>query len=690
MPNRLFYTVKLHSEKIIANKSKLNMTFEDLLRHGNIISLADSQMLKLIRRLTNHNVDLNTLEEWYLERDRIKKRVNSKENREAIKKIQKQIYDMMYIPEYITVVIDKEKDYHTLFKKGFEFNGDKYTRFSCSASQARVSTVVFIKDAIKEQMKEMLDNGRRLDKPMAPSKYNAYFGLYSSAIHEVSPPRFCIIPDFLEEDVVKVDFVTTTDDWSDDIIDERDIMVEFNRFDGNGLISPQMAEQWSKDIGLYHPEDEEDKGYIACQFCIRQSFTKGMLNTFDFLKFCELKNNGNYIIKDVYGNDVDLREIDVILTEGQTKLWDHFGYWDGDDFIPSQKVFEENIQKNNLVWGVTRYTPEEDDTILIANYQFLQTLKMSDDDIKELCQRTVDYLEGCTYREYWYTLLFLLGEKMTDVKIKNYMKSSNNYWLKTLICNPELRFDKYSKEKVRDAISKRMEQACIGKILLQGNFQVLIPDSYAFMEWCCYRDSSKVIGLLKAGECYSKFWKDRDKKQILSQRSPLTHFSECHLLDVKWNDEIDEWFKYSYTGFYTNTHDESTMLWSGADFDFDIVSSTDDPVMIRSVYKNQKPVTYDIPKPFKKLFTEQDLFEADCKTFGSLIGPLTNQGTSIIALISDYRQKIENGTATEDDIKKFNLLDERLKMVCAAQSRQIDNYDCRFIQKCILKNYVNL
>ena len=64
MPNRLFYTVKLHSEKIINNKSKLNMTFEELLRHGNIISLADSQMLKLIRKLTNHDIDLNILEEW--------------------------------------------------------------------------------------------------------------------------------------------------------------------------------------------------------------------------------------------------------------------------------------------------------------------------------------------------------------------------------------------------------------------------------------------------------------------------------------------------------------------------------------------------------------------------------------------------------------------------------------------------
>ena len=46
----------------------------------------------------------------------------------------------------------------------------------------------------------------------------------------------------------------------------------------------------------------------------------------------------------------------------------------------------------------------------------------------------------------------------------------------------------------------------------------------------------------------------------------MTHFSECHLMNVKWNDEIDEWFKYSYTGFYLNTHDDSVMRYAGADF----------------------------------------------------------------------------------------------------------------------------
>ena len=92
--------------------------------------------------------------------------------------------------------------------------------------------------------------------------------------------------------------------------------------------------------------------------------------------------------------------------------------------------------------------------------------------------------------------------------------------------------------------------------------------------------------------------------------------------------------------------------------------------MIRCVYKNQKPVTYDIPKPKKMLFTETDLYNFDKKSFGSLIGPLTNHGTSIIALISYYRDRY-NKYHDELDLRKLRLLEDRLKMVCAGQSRQI-------------------
>ena len=448
MPNRLFYTIKFDSSFIISRKcnilsmergkEKEHYSFHEALKANQIISLADSQMLRSIRDITNHKVNLEQLEQWYEERDKIKNRKNSEENKKRIRELQENIYQMMYIPEYITVVIDKIAHYKKLFKEGFYLNGDKYTRFSCSASQARVSTVVFIKDSIKEEMLRRLNNGgmvfdeNGLSKTkFAPSKYNAYFGLYSSATKEVTPPRFCIIPDFLETDKVDVDYIVETGPEADDIVEPRTIDVEFNRFDGNGLISPEYAKIWSQDIGIYTPEDKENQGYVACQFCLRWSFAKGMVNTFDFVKFCEEKNNGNYIIKDIYGKDGDLRNIDVRLTEGLTKIWGKFGYEVKDEdgkvkFIPDQDIYEQNSFNNGIIWGVTRFTPEEDDKTLITNYQFLQTLKMSDEDIKELCQDTVDYIQGVSYDNYYYKLLFLSGQTMNEQQPHNYLKSRHH------------------------------------------------------------------------------------------------------------------------------------------------------------------------------------------------------------------------------------------------------------------------
>ena len=49
--------------------------------------------------------------------------------------------------------------------------------------------------------------------------------------------------------------------------------MEFNLFDGNGLVSPTMAQIWADDLGL---------DYLPAQWCIRASWVKGMVNVFDF------------------------------------------------------------------------------------------------------------------------------------------------------------------------------------------------------------------------------------------------------------------------------------------------------------------------------------------------------------------------------------------------------------------------
>ena len=89
--NRLFYTVKLTSSLLKEYKFNLNLSFTNCLKSGLIVSLADSQMLKSIRDITGQKIDREQLEEWYEERDRIKRRKNSKENRDRIRELQKNI-----------------------------------------------------------------------------------------------------------------------------------------------------------------------------------------------------------------------------------------------------------------------------------------------------------------------------------------------------------------------------------------------------------------------------------------------------------------------------------------------------------------------------------------------------------------------------------------------------------------------
>jgi len=568
----------------------------------------------------------------------------------------------MYIPEYITVTMDSVKEYEKIYKKGFVFNGKIYKRLSCSASQARVSTVVFCDETIKTELKRRLDNGRDLNHPLAPSKYNAYFGLYSSATKEVTKPRFCVVPDYLENKMVDVDFIIEQPVDKDDIIEPRTIDIEFNRFDGSGLISPQMAEQWGKDLG-------ED--YTPCQFCIRYAFTKGMVNEFDFIEWCKEENNGNYLIKDVYGKIRDLREIDVILTEGQVKLWDS---WD------SQESLEENGDKNGIYFGVTKYTPREDKKVLTMNYQFLQTLNLSNENIKTLCQDTVDYISGVSGDNIYYTLLYLMGDSYDKERISKFMNNSEDYWLKSLILNQTLINDKYSKEKIRDLIAKRIQLACLGKINCEGNFSVIVPDSYGLMQWIT---GQKVTGLLKEREFYMNYWAKKDEERIACARSPMTHFSEWYIAknkykldkdyryifsseevidrDMRMSDEevvrkIEKYFKFSYTGMITNIHGIYTMNFSGSDFDMDIAANLVRPEVINGKFPNQRVVTYQPKKPHKKIFTEDDLFSTDTFSFGTRIGQITNVSTTFCALIANF----EKGTPER------NLLEDRVKMCCGS------------------------
>lgn len=547
MINRQFYIYKFESSYLKKNGYKITTTFKKAKESNQIIAIADSQMLRSIRDIRGRYIDREKLELFFQKREALKREPPSKINSSLIREINKQINTMMFVPEYISVVITSKSHYKDLFYKGLYINGKKYKRFSCSASQARVNTIIMVEESISEELYNRINNGRK-DGKINPSKFNAYFGLSSSATIPVSTPRVCVVPDCLRTRKTLVNYVTEVDSYlEDDIIEEKEVDIEYNYFDGMGLITPRQSQKWAAELGL---------DWIPSEWCIRNAWIKGMVCTFPIEEFCREKNDGNYMIQTIYKNEdgsykyVDIREIDVIISESQFKMWNMYD---------SYEQYEENCIKNKLSWGISRYTPKYDKNCLYLNYQSIQTLKLEDDDIIGLCKPTVDWIRGVMKDDIMYTTLFLMGKSVGKTEVSEFIRSSDSYWIKSILVNNDTIKDRYLSNKIYDNMVNRIKNACMGKLAVEGNYQVLVSDPYAMMEHICGREPK---GLLGYKEYYSNYWNNKNVKEVDSMRSPLTYRSEHNILKLKNDKELNYWYKYLTTGIIVNVHSDDVLRWA--------------------------------------------------------------------------------------------------------------------------------
>lgn len=689
MTNRPLYIRKYHSSRLKEYAWQIENTFAESKALGEITAVSDNQILRTIRAVTHRTLNRKKLEvriatkqhyekqltyiqspaaqrhrQQMLEKlsccqndtpciRRLKEKyIHISVNLSEAARIGEKIERTLFHPDYVTVIMDHPSHYDYLFHHGFTINGKLYRRLSCSAGQARVSTVVFANADYLPEIKRRLENGRDITKKFSPNKFNAYFGLAGSATTIVSEPRFIVVRDFINTTSFRANYVIENGWNVDDTVVPRTLTdVPMNRTDGMGLISYRQAEKWAAELGL---------DYVPSQFCIRQNFIKGMLCVFPIHEFCEEVNGGNYIVDTIYKDasgsyiKADLRDYDVILTESQFKLWDSFDSLD---------TYIENCHQNGLHWGISLYTPKEPKHILKLNYQFIQTLRLSQSDVEELASQFVEWIEGVSYDNVYYMLLFLLGVNNDSAKIRQFLQDSNFYWIKALIADHNVKNDKYIRGKIRTLLKHKIEQACKGDIYVDGNFQVIVSDPYGFMQHVC---GLPVTGLLAPGKSYSHFWNTRHITQVDAMRSPLTYLSEHVILQLQQDSQTEKWFRYCTQGIILNYHGHETFNFAGSDFDYDILATTSNPVMIRSTYTNELPVVYTPPKPQKIQFTEEDLYRSDCFAFGSIIGSITNKSSNAYALLPALEKQY--GT----DSPQYRLVKSRLQQCCKAQSCQID------------------
>lgn len=614
----------------------------------------------------------------------LRKAENSAENRRTIKKLYQKLDAIQFKPDYMCLIIDREKDYWRACD-GFSINGIEYQRLLGTNGGIKNSTIVFVSERHIDEIRRRIDNGRDLTQKLVPAKLEAYKALACSASVPVSWPKgILVVKDF--ETVFHEDTIYLTDENDGEPIMEyrENTEVHLNGCDGCGLMLPSLAERWSEELGL---------GYVMSGCNTRLSFEKGMLFTFDFLDFAE-KIAGRYEVQDVWGNMVDVRDVELIFTEGMLKLWN--GYRNLEHYL-------DCCHENGYTVCVTKVAPEILENQRTLNYQFIQSYKLSDEDIEELIAPTIEEINGVLGMDWAKTVLFLAGTKVGESNLEA-MKPG---LAKAIMADRRVLDDPFIRSSIYQLIRNRINEAKVGVLNVHGNYSIVSGDPYAL---CQSIFGLEVTGLLKAGEIYNRYWADcvRQKKEndareqslfengscvktvwqvdsystaensvaaeeLVCFRAPMSVHNNIRKVRVCMSEEAAYWYRYNTTGTIVNSWDTITAALNGMDFDGDLVMLTDNPVLLRR--HEQRPTIMCIQRKAEKIVpTVEDTIRSNIAAFGDEIGKTTNWITSMYDVQSGFRpgsreyEELEYRTKVGQLVQQ-NVIDKAKGIVAKSMER---------------------
>ena len=649
------FVFKINSTLLRKNDWDLTLPLERARRvPGLVVSLADSQILTWINQLNgteNYDEEAKKIKQQI---KFLKKQPNSKDNKKKISQLYSDLYKFQFKEDYVSIIIDKPNDYDRA-NQGFKINGVSYKRLLCTTNGVKTSTVVYASEkeindngvttTMVEALKRRVENGRNVNVPIVPAKLSAYEALCASNSIPVSWPKGIIVVKdcFIgfHDDIINITDQIGKNEPSVDFLENQ--YVENNCSDGCSMMLPSLARRWNGELtGDY----EHELG--GCN--LRCSWTKGMTFPFDYIRFAEEimgaseDNPEKYFIEDVWHTKRDVRDSELIITESQLKLTSAYSSWED---------YYEKCLQNDYTIRIAKTAPHEVDNIRQLNYQFIQSLPMSDDDIEELIYPTISEIKDIIGMNVDKTIAYLCGKGFDSDSIEY-----ADIVAKALMIEPKMVSDPYIQSKLKKMIERRIRDAKIGVLDVHGNFQIISGDLYALCESMFGLNPN---GLLKAGELYSKYWKDCGTKKVLCARAPMSNIHSLMSQNVCYDEMVEDWYKFMPTVVVVNGHDTMPAALNGFDQDGDLLFTTDNEPMLRN--QVNIPALFCPQKNAAKIIvSEDDVIHANKAGFGSKIGSITNRITAMTSLMANY----------EPGSKEYETLRYRTQCGQKLQQEEID------------------
>ena len=653
MAKQLMYqqrVFKFTSDFILWNNKDVYISWKEARDDQKLIPLFDSNTIRIIDMINGFEREIARTKIKLLKKElkEIRRQPKSYANKKKINDIYNEMDSYQCKMDYVTVVLQSEKDFDEL-NKGFKINGIEYRRLLGTPNGVKKSTVIYcsvenkVHKMMYDELSSRLENDRNKLQELVPAKFEAYKALACSASTPVSMPKGVLVVDDLmvhfKDKIIYLNDENCDEDNPNPeikVIDNADI--ELNSSDGCGLMCPTLAERWSSEMQV---------DYLMGAACIRNSYCKGVVVTFDFYKFAKDVAKTD-IVTDVWGNEHNINDIELILTTSMLKLWD--SYSSIDDYL-------DKCNKNGFTFSITKVYPNELEEERNLNYQFIQSYELSDEDIKQLAMPTISEIKDVLGGDYYKSLLFLKGS--VD---ENYDGQEDDVIIKSLMIAPELLQDSYIINRIHNMIQKKIDEAKIGTLKIQGNYCVVTGDPYALCQHIFKMNIKEdELGLLKSGEIYNKYWSNKSVDKVVCFRAPMSCHNNIRVMNIANSYDMEFWYQYLPAVNILNCHDTLCMAENGMDCDGDCLITTNNRILLNHT-KNLPAIMCVQRKAKKVVITEEELVKANKNSFGDSIGTTTNRITAMYDVQSLFPKNSE----------EYNTLEYRIMCGQLYQQNAID------------------
>jgi ribosome-binding protein aMBF1 (putative translation factor) len=295
-----------------------------------------------------------------------------------------------------------------------------------------------------------------------------------------------------------------------------------------------------------------------------------------FKNWCKINGYDyeTYQIQDMFGNWHYVKNIKMITTDNAIK-WKKFSNLMGNTLSEAYDYWCDRIRADNNIWGIVKTDhPSKLGNYQQLSYQMINTLPCSSEDVKEIAQTTIDYIE----------LLKVDNDEFEKFLRKN-ANEVNHYEMLADLYSQNKKFadSKFFRNEKKEIIKQYVFRMRKGKIIVNGDNLTVCGNPYALLLYSVgenYENDPTFSQESDAIQCYTERFEDGE--YLAAFRNPHNSPNNiCYLHNV-YSKEMKEYFPFSKNIIAINCiHTDIQDRANGMDEDSDFMLVTNQKTMVK-------------------------------------------------------------------------------------------------------------